>query len=154
MSGFILGKYFPDIVGALNLFAVYRQQHITSNHSRFFRRAVRHAWVLGVEDVVMPRLVEVVADVMEDQYPDLRKNVDFIRDVVSREEERFRRTLATGSQILEDAVAGLGEGEPLPGAVAFQLHDTFGFPVEVTEEMLTERGLTLDAVGFEAAMDE
>jgi len=121
---------------------------------RIIRRAVRHAWVLGVEDVVMPRLVEVVADVMEDQYPDLRKNVDFIRDVVSREEERFRRTLATGSQILEDAVAGLGEGEPLPGAVAFQLHDTFGFPVEVTEEMLTERGLTLDAVGFEAAMDE
>ncbi len=119
---------------------------------RIIRRAVRHAWVLGVEDVVMPRLVEVVVDVMGDQYPDLRKNLDFIRDVVAREEERFRRTLATGSQILEDAVARLGEGEPLPGTVAFQLHDTFGFPVEVTEEMLTERGLTLDREGFEEAM--
>lgn len=121
---------------------------------RIIRRAVRHAWVLGVEDVVMPRLVEVVAEVMSDQYPDLTKNLGFIVDVVSREEERFRRTLATGSQILEDAVAALGEGEPLPGSVAFQLHDTFGFPVEVTEEMLAERDLDLDRAGFEAAMED
>jgi alanyl-tRNA synthetase len=121
---------------------------------RIIRRAVRHAWVLGVTEVVMPRLVEVVVDVMADQYPDLRKNLDFIRDVVSREEERFRRTLATGSQILEDAVAQLAPGDPLPGPVAFQLHDTFGFPVEVTEEMLDERGLQLDRDGFEVEMAE
>ena len=119
---------------------------------RIIRRAVRHAWVLGVEEVVMPRLVEVVVEVMGDQYPDLHKNLDFIRDVVSREEERFRRTLATGSQILEEAVAQLAPGDPLPGSVAFQLHDTFGFPVEVTEEMLDERGLQLDRDGFDAAM--
>ncbi len=119
---------------------------------RIIRRAVRHAWVLGVEEVVMPRLVDVVVEVMGEAYPDLVKNRSFISDVVSREEERFRRTLATGSQILEDAVARLAEGEDLPGQVAFQLHDTFGFPVEVTEEMLAERGLSIDMAGFDAEM--
>ena len=120
---------------------------------RIIRRAVRHAWTLGVNDVVMPRLVEVVADVMGDHYPDLRKNLDFIRDVVGREEERFRRTLATGLQILDEAVADLNAGDSLIGSVAFQLHDTFGFPVEVTEEILLERNLSLDREGFDAAMN-
>ena len=120
---------------------------------RIIRRAVRHAWTLGVNDVVMPRLVEVVADVMGDHYPDLRKNLDFIRDVVGREEERFRRTLATGLQILDEAVADLNAGDSLIGSVAFQLHDTFGFPVEVTEEILLERDLSLDREGFDAAMN-
>ncbi|MEC7874815.1 MAG: alanine--tRNA ligase [Actinomycetota bacterium] len=120
---------------------------------RIIRRAVRHAWTLGVNDVVMPRLVEVVADVMGDHYPDLRKNLDFIRDVVGREEERFRRTLATGLQILDEAVADLNTGDSLIGSVAFQLHDTFGFPVEVTEEILLERNLSLDREGFDAAMN-
>ncbi|MEC9338948.1 MAG: alanine--tRNA ligase [Actinomycetota bacterium] len=120
---------------------------------RIIRRAVRHAWTLGVNDVVMPRLVEVVADVMGDHYPDLRKNLDFIRDVVGREEERFRRTLATGLQILDEAVADLNTGDSLIGSVAFQLHDTFGFPVEVTEEILLERDLSLDREGFDAAMN-
>ena len=120
---------------------------------RIIRRAVRHAWTLGVNDVVMPRLVEVVADVMGEHYPDLRKNLDFIRDVVGREEERFRRTLATGLQILDEAVADLNAGDSLIGSVAFQLHDTFGFPVEVTEEILLERDLSLDREGFDAAMN-
>ena len=102
----------------------------------------------------MPRLVEVVAEVMGDHYPDVRKNLEFVRDVVGREEERFRRTLATGSQILDEAVAGMSEGDPLDGTIAFQLHDTFGFPVEVTEEILLERSLTLDREGFDIAMNE
>ena len=121
---------------------------------RIIRRAVRHAWILGVNDIVMPRLVEVVAEVMGDHYPDVRKNLEFVRDVVGREEERFRRTLATGSQILDEAVAGMSEGDPLDGRIAFQLHDTFGFPVEVTEEILVERSLTLDREGFDIAMNE
>ncbi|MFT7646904.1 MAG: alanyl-tRNA synthetase [Candidatus Poriferisodalaceae bacterium] len=121
---------------------------------RIIRRAVRHAWVLGVTDVVMPRLVDVVVDVMGDAYPDLIKNQGFIGDVVRREEERFRRTLATGSTIVDNALAELAEGAPMPGAVAFQLHDTFGFPVEVTEEMLAEQGIALDRDGFDAAMAE
>ena len=121
---------------------------------RIIRRAVRHAWTLGVEDVVMPGLVEVVAEVMGDHYSDLRENLELIKDVVGREEEQFRRTLATGSQILEEAVGSLAEGDSLPGTIAFQLHDTFGFPVEVTEEILSERNLTLDKEAFDLSMDE
>ena len=121
---------------------------------RIIRRAVRHAWTLGVEDVVMPGLVEVVAEVMGDHYSDLRENLELIKDVVGREEEQFRRTLATGSQIPEEAVSSLEEGDSLPGTVAFQLHDTFGFPVEVTEEILSERNLTLDKEAFDLSMDE
>lgn len=121
---------------------------------RIIRRAVRHAWTMGVEDVVMPGLVEVVAAVMGDHYSELRENLELIKDVVGREEEQFRRTLATGSQILEEAVSYLSEGESLPGDVAFQLHDTFGFPVEVTEEILNERNLALDKEAFDLAMDE
>ena len=121
---------------------------------RIIRRAVRHAWTLGVEDVVMPSLVEVVAEVMGDHYSELRENLEMIKDVVGREEQQFRRTLATGSQILEEAVISLADGESLPGNVAFQLHDTFGFPVEVTEEILSERNLTLDKEGFDVSMNE
>ncbi|WP_419864327.1 alanine--tRNA ligase [Candidatus Poriferisodalis sp.] len=131
---------------------------------RIIRRAVRHAWVLGVTDVVMPRLVEIVVDVMGDHYTDLVKNRQFIADVVAREEERFRTTLAAGQKILDEATADLGPTDPddesadssnmvLDGEVAFLLHDTHGFPVEVTEEILTERGLSLDRNGFEAAME-
>jgi len=131
---------------------------------RIIRRAVRHAWVLGVTEVVMPRLVEIVVDVMGDHYTDLVKNRQFIADVVAREEERFRTTLAAGQKILDEATADLGPTDPedesadlsntvLDGEVAFLLHDTHGFPVEVTEEILTERGLSLDRSGFEAAME-
>ena len=121
---------------------------------RIIRRAVRHAWTLGVDDVVMPRLVEVVCDVMGDHYSELQDNLELVKDVVGREEEQFRRTLATGSQILDEAVADLERGEPLPGSIAFQLHDTFGFPVEVTQEILSERDLTLDKDGFDTEMDQ
>jgi len=121
---------------------------------RIIRRAVRHAWTLGVEEVVMPRLVEVVCDVMGDHYSELREQLELVKDVVGREEEQFRRTLATGSQILDEAVTTLNQGEALPGSIAFQLHDTFGFPVEVTEEILSERNLTLDKEGFDEEMNQ
>ncbi|WP_419839619.1 alanine--tRNA ligase [Candidatus Poriferisodalis sp.] len=125
---------------------------------RIIRRAVRHAWVLGVTDVVMPRLVEIVVDVMGGHYTDLVKNRQFIADVVAREEERFRTTLAAGVKILDEATTGLDSGDVakavLEGETAFLLHDTHGFPVEVTEEILAERGLRLDREGFEAAMDK
>ncbi len=125
---------------------------------RIIRRAVRHAWVLGVTDVVMPRLVEIVVDVMGDHYSDLVKNRQFIADVVAREEERFRTTLTAGVKILDEATTCLDSGDAakavLDGETAFLLHDTHGFPVEVTEEILAERGLRLDRNGFEAAMDE
>ena len=120
---------------------------------RIIRRAVRHAYVLGVADAVMTQLVDAVIDVMGESYPDLVKNQSFIRDVVGNEEERFRRTLATGSQILDAALGDVEAGGRLPGSVAFQLHDTYGFPVELTEEILGERGFTVDRAGFDQEMD-
>ena len=120
---------------------------------RIIRRAVRHAWVLGVTDVVMPRLVEIVVEVMGDHYTDLVANKQFISEVVAREEQRFRATLAAGQKILDEATAVL-DSAVLDGEVAFLLHDTHGFPVEVTEEILAERGFSLDREGFEIAMEE
>ncbi len=119
---------------------------------RIIRRAVRHAWVLGVKDIVMPKLVDAVVDTMGESYPEIVANQGFITDVVRREEERFRRTLATGTEILDSALAKLDQGAALEGAVAFQLHDTYGFPVELTEEILRERGVELDRAGFDVEM--
>jgi len=121
---------------------------------RIIRRAVRHAWLLGVEDPIMPELVDAVVAIMGVDYPDLERNHGFVRDVLDREERRFRETLRTGSAILDDALAGLGEGEILDGGVAFKLHDTYGFPLEVTEEICTECQVDVDLDGFRAAMAE
>ena len=121
---------------------------------RVIRRAVRHAYRLGVEREVAPAMVDAVVEVMGGAYPDLADTHDFVRQVVAREEERFLRTLATGNQILDQAVAGLDEGEELPGHVAFQLHDTYGYPVELTEEILGERGVGVDLAGFGELMEE
>ncbi len=121
---------------------------------RIIRRAVRHAWKLGVETPVMPAMVDTTVEVMGEAYPDLRKNHGFIRDVIGREEENFRRTLAAGSRLLDAELADVEAGGTLPGDVAFTLHDTYGFPVELTEEVLAERGYVLDRPGFDEAMDE
>ncbi|MGI9603095.1 MAG: alanine--tRNA ligase [Acidimicrobiales bacterium] len=121
---------------------------------RILRRAVRHAYLLGVDDPVMPRLVDTVVEIMGDPYPELVANHDVIRDVVAREEAGFRQTLASGSKTLDTELAGLSEGDALSGAVAFQLHDTYGFPLEVTQEITAERGVEVDLEGFESAMAE
>ncbi len=121
---------------------------------RIIRRAVRHAYILGVETTVMPRMIDAVVDIMGADYPEIVKNHDYIRDVIEREEEVFRQTLATGSNILDAKLAELSPGDVLPGEVAFQLHDTYGFPLGVTEEIVAERGVTVDHGGFEAAMDQ
>ena len=121
---------------------------------RIIRRAVRHAWLLGVEDPIMPELVDAVVAIMGVDYPDLERNHGFVRDVLDREERRFRETLRTGSTILDDALAGLGEGDVLDGGVAFKLHDTYGFPLEVTEEICAECQVDVDLDGFRAAMAE
>ena len=121
---------------------------------RIIRRAVRHAWLLGVEDPIMPELVDAVVAIMGVDYPDLERNHGFVRDVLDREERRFRETLRTGSTILDDALAGLGEGDVLDGGVAFKLHDTYGFPLEVTEEICAECQVDVDLDGFRVAMAE
>ena len=119
---------------------------------RIIRRAVRHAWLLGVEDPIMPELVDAVVEIMGPDYPELAGNHAFVRDVLDREERRFRETLRTGSVILEEALDGLNKGGRLDGDVAFKLHDTYGFPLELTEEITAERGLGVDLEGFHVAM--
>jgi alanyl-tRNA synthetase len=119
---------------------------------RIIRRAVRHAYLLGAMNLVMPELVKVAIDVMGDAYPNLRTNADFIVNLMTREEERFRQTLASGLAVLDDELAKLPSGGPLPGTVAFLLHDTHGFPVELTEEIVAERGFSIDRDGFDEEM--
>ncbi len=119
---------------------------------RIIRRAVRHAYLLGVEQVVAPDLVAAVVEVMGADYPELVSGLDGVQATVEREEGRFRQTLKTGSAILDDAIAEIGPTDPLPGSVAFQLHDTYGFPLEVTREILEEQGRTVDEDGFEVEM--
>jgi alanyl-tRNA synthetase len=121
---------------------------------RIIRRAVRHAYLLGVEDVVAPQLVDTTVEVMGEAYPELIRNQDFVRDVALREEERFRQTLKQGTTILDTQLDGLGPGDVLPGSVAFLLHDTHGFPLELTQEIAAERGVTVDEEGFAAEMAE
>ncbi len=121
---------------------------------RIMRRAIRFAYLLGVEDTVTPRLVDAVVEIMGRDYPELTTTHDLVRSVVEREEIQFRKTLATGSSILDDRLADVPEGGELPGSVAFLLHDTYGFPFEVTEEVAAERGYSLDRAGFEEAMAE
>jgi alanyl-tRNA synthetase len=121
---------------------------------RLIRRAVRHAYRLGVEQLVTPDLVDTTVELMGEAYPDLAKNASFVRDVVVREEERFRQTLKAGTTILEVELSRLDDGETLPGAVAFLLHDTHGFPLELTQEIAGERGLGVDEAGFSSEMAE
>ena len=107
---------------------------------RIIRRAVRHAYLLGTEKLVMPSLVETAIDVMGEAYPDLRTNHDFILEVLTKEEERFRHTLTTGMGILEHEMESAGS-QGLSGKTAFLLHDTYGFPLELTSEIAGERGV-------------
>jgi alanyl-tRNA synthetase len=117
---------------------------------RIVRRAVRKAYQLGVEKLVTPQLVIATAEVMGEAYPELVRNADFISDVVAREEERFRQTLKSGSGLLEQEIAG--GANTISGEVAFRLHDTFGFPIELTREIAAERSVDVDVAGFDEAM--
>jgi alanyl-tRNA synthetase len=121
---------------------------------RIIRRAVRHAFGLGVETPVTPTLVDATVETLGVAYPDLIARRDFIVGVVGREEEAFRRTLRSGSAIIDEELARLvAAGDTtLPGSVAFQLHDTFGFPLELTLEVAGEQGVEVDVSGFNEEM--
>ena len=121
---------------------------------RIMRRAIRFAYLLGVDDLVTGRLVDAVVDIMGADYPQLVTTHDLVRRVVEREETQFRKTLASGSNILDEHLSSLEPGGELPGSVAFLLHDTYGFPYEVTEEVVAERGFGVDRAGFDADMAE
>jgi alanyl-tRNA synthetase len=119
---------------------------------RLIRRAVRHAFLLGSDELIMPRLVDTTVEVMREPYPELAAQRDGIVEMVTREEEQFRRTLRSGHQLLDEELADLEPGAVLSGETAFKLHDTFGFPRELTEEIVTERGYAVDLDGFDSMM--
>ncbi len=119
---------------------------------RVLRRAVRHAWRLGGDGLVAPDLARATIDVLGDWYTELQDKADLIVDVVTREERNFRRTLASGHQLLEAALEELPSDEPLPGSVAFKLHDTYGFPIELTSEIAAEKDVDVDFDTFNAEM--
>ena len=119
---------------------------------RIIRRAVRHAWLLGVAQPVMAAMVDATVEVMGGAWPDLSRNRGYVREVIDREERRFRETLRTGLAILSDRLAALAPGAPLDGEAAFLLHDTYGFPLELTVEIASDTGTAVDTDGFAAAM--
>ena len=121
---------------------------------RIMRRAIRHAYLLGVNEPVLAKLVSTVVEIMGDDYPEIRENEDKITKMVEREEVSFRQTIETGLNILDAEMESLDADQPLPGDVAFKLHDTFGFPLELTQEIVEERGGSVDNDGFAAAMAE
>ncbi len=118
---------------------------------RIVRRAIRHGYKLGRKAPFFHKLVPDLVALMGDAYPNLKANAQRITEVLKAEEERFYETLENGMEILEAALAG--GAQQLPGEVAFKLHDTYGFPLDLSADVCRERGLTVDEAGFKAAMD-
>ncbi len=121
---------------------------------RIMRRAMRHAHLLGVKDPLMHRLVPALVAQMGQAYPELGQAQSMIEQTLLQEETRFRQTLDRGLKLLDDELVALPEGANLSGAAAFKLYDTFGFPLDLTQDALREKGLGVDTDGFDAAMAE
>ncbi len=122
---------------------------------RLLRRAVRSVRLLGVDDVALPRLLPASMNVMKESYPQLETDFERISQIAYAEEEAFRRTLTTGTQIFDVAVEKAKKaGGDLPGSAAFTLHDTYGFPIDLTLEMASEKGVKVDEAGFRSLMQE
>ena len=118
---------------------------------RIMRRAVRHGRLLGITEPFLRETCGVVVEIMGGAYRHVAERRDAILDAVEAEEEKFARTLEAGSARLDELVSA---GQSISGADAFRLHDTFGFPIDLTVEMAAERGVTVDRAGFDAAMAE
>lgn len=123
---------------------------------RLLRRAARHGRLLGIEGKFLSKLCETVIEGSKDGYPELEEKKDFILKVLSEEEDKFNKTIDQGLNILADMEENLSKsGEKvLSGAEAFKLYDTYGFPLDLTKEILEEKNITVDEEGFTAAMDE
>ena len=121
---------------------------------RLLRRAVMHGQKLGIKEAFLYKMVPVVGQIMESYYPEVVENQTFIQKVVRTEEERFHETINEGMDILQQVITELKESNQseLEGSIIFKLYDTYGFPVELTEEIVEEAGFTADHVGFEQAM--
>ncbi|MDM5285481.1 alanine--tRNA ligase [Peribacillus frigoritolerans] len=122
---------------------------------RLLRRAVRYAKQININRPFMFELVTVVGEIMKDFYPEVLKNKEFIAKVIKNEEERFHETLNDGLSILSEVIKKEKEkgNTTIPGSDAFRLYDTYGFPIELTEEYAEEEGMTVDQAGFEKEMD-
>lgn len=121
---------------------------------RIMRRAMRHAHLLGAKDPVMHRLVPALVRQMGAAYPELGQAQALIEETLRLEETRFKQTLDRGLKLLDDELAGLPDGEALPGESAFKLYDTYGFPLDLTQDALREKGREVDTSGFDSAMAE
>jgi alanyl-tRNA synthetase len=119
---------------------------------RIMRRAMRHAHLLGAHDPVMWKLVGALVAKMGQAFPELVRAQATIEETLRIEEDRFRATLDRGLRLLEDELDRLPDGAPLPGETAFKLYDTYGFPLDLTQDALREKGRTVETAGFDAAM--
>lgn len=119
---------------------------------RIMRRAMRHAELLGARDPLMWKLLPALVDQMGLAYPELVRAQALISETLKLEETRFRKTLERGLNLLSDASSDLGDGDELDGETAFKLYDTYGFPLDLTQDALRQRGITVDDAGFNAAM--
>lgn len=119
---------------------------------RIMRRAMRHAHLLGAAEPLMHRLVPTLVNEMGEAYPELRRAQAFIEDTLKQEEIRFRTTLGRGMSLFEDATSGFKPGDMLDGQTAFALYDTYGFPLDLTQDEARRRGFSVNTEGFEEAM--
>jgi len=120
---------------------------------RIIRRALRHGWMLGVRQPFFHRMVGTLSELMGEAYPELPAARELVERALKAEEERFAETLDSGMRIFDDVAARVTDGV-IPGADAFRLYDTYGFPVDLTADIARERGLTVDMAGFEASMEQ
>jgi alanyl-tRNA synthetase len=120
---------------------------------RIIRRAIRHGYKLGIQESFFYKLVPVLEREMGAAYPELTRGRSHVERVLKQEEERFAETLANGMSLLEDAIRGL-KGQVIDGQTVFKLYDTYGFPADLTADIARERGLSIDQVGFDVAMEE
>lgn len=120
---------------------------------RIIRRALRHGWMLGVRQPFFHKMVGTLSELMGDAYPELPAARELVEKALKAEEERFAETLDSGMRIFDDVASRVVDGV-IPGADAFRLYDTYGFPVDLTADIARERGLWVDMAGFEAAMEQ
>jgi alanyl-tRNA synthetase len=120
---------------------------------RIMRRAMRHAHMMGCRDPLMYRLVAALVEVMGQAYPELVRAQPLITETLKLEETRFKQTLDRGLRLLDEGTANLAKGQKLDGEVAFKLYDTYGFPLDLTQDVLRGRGLGVDTDGFNTAME-